>query len=102
MKTYDSNPNYVLVNSQELESWVAHPQSIPQPVPPKRVPRLNLDRLWNFLLDSFSKTPEPSIRRKCDRHGNLYFQVYDPDTHMTTTFASEQEVRIWIEQRYYR
>jgi hypothetical protein len=97
MKTYNSEPNYVLVNSQELETWVAKPESIPQ----QKTPRLNLERFWDFLFDTFGKAPEPKIRRKRDRNGNTYFWVYDPDTGRTTTFASEQEVRAWLDQRYY-
>lgn len=98
MKTYNSpKSNYVLVNSQELEALVAEPTSLQR----KRISRPRFDRLWDFLLDTLGRTSEPRIYRKHDRHGNQYFHVYDPSTGMSSTFASEQEVRIWLDRRYY-
>ena len=45
---------------------------------------------------------EPYIKRKSDRYGNLYWQIYDYQTNKSYTFGSELEVRAWLEQRYYR
>lgn len=42
---------------------------------------------------------EPQIKQKCDRHGNKYWQVYDLYSHQSYTFGSEQDVRVWIENR---
>jgi hypothetical protein len=98
MKTYDlPESKYVLVNSQELEAFVAEP-TLTQP---KVVNRSGFDRLLDFLLNTFGQTSEPKIRRKRDRDGNEYFRVYDPSTGMSSTFTSEQEVRIWLDRRYY-
>lgn len=58
------------------------------------------DRLWqtvqNLLIDSF----EPRVWQETDRRGQRFWRVYDPTTDRTGSFANENEVRIWIEQRY--
>ena len=53
--------------------------------------------LANFL----KKTNEPQIISRRNNHGDVYFKVYDPKTKWTGTFNSEQEVRIWLDERYY-
>lgn len=53
------------------------------------------------FLDSTSNYQEPKINQKCDRQGNIYWQIYDPVTRQYASFASEKEVRIWLEKRYY-
>ena len=47
-----------------------------------------------------SKT-EPRIIKKCDRHGNSYWQVYDHVSASHCSFGSEQEVKAWLDRRYY-
>ncbi len=37
----------------------------------------------------------PSVRK-----GNNYFKTYDPETRQSNTFSSEQEIRIWLDQRH--
>lgn len=54
------------------------------------------------FLDSTSNHQEPKIAQRCDRQGHTYWQIYDPVTRQYTSFASEKEVRIWLEKRYYR
>lgn len=44
---------------------------------------------------------EPKIQSKQDFRGNSYFEVYDPVSRKSFTCGSEQEVRIWLEKRYY-
>ena len=44
---------------------------------------------------------EPQIHQKCDRYGNLYWQVYDRTTYKSYTFGSDRDVRAWIEERHY-
>ena len=55
-----------------------------------------------FLWRYFSQRLEPKIWQKRDRYGNSYWVVYDPTTGHSSCFSSEQEVRVWLEQRYYR
>ncbi len=44
---------------------------------------------------------EPQIMQKCDRYGNLYWQVQDFATNKTYEFDSDRDVRVWIENRYH-
>ena len=57
-----------------------------------------LRKINRYLADS--KT-EPQIVKKCDRHGNSYWQVYDPVSASRCSFGSEQEVKAWLDRRYY-
>ncbi|MGP1384831.1 MAG: hypothetical protein ACTS2F_14795 [Thainema sp.] len=50
----------------------------------------------------FDQSQEPRITKRVDRWGNLYFSVYDPIDRSFRVFTSEQEIRIWLEQRYYQ
>lgn len=59
------------------------------------------NRLWNGLNRILVMNGEPKIEQKLDHQGNTYFRVYDPRTGMTFIFGSEQEVRFWLDQRYY-
>ncbi|PSN11656.1 hypothetical protein C7271_24360 [filamentous cyanobacterium CCP5] len=36
------------------------------------------------------------------RQGQLMFVVYDPVSQQRHTFSSEQELRVWADQRYYQ
>ncbi|MGF1480739.1 MAG: hypothetical protein ACFB4I_14845 [Cyanophyceae cyanobacterium] len=60
-----------------------------------------LNALWQALLYATVKSNEPRVWQKCDRQGNTRWFVYDPATSCTATFSSEQEVRIWFDERYY-
>lgn len=53
------------------------------------------------FFDSASHDREPKISQKRDRNGSTYWLLYDPVTRQYTSFASEEEVRIWLEKRYY-
>ena len=51
------------------------------------------------LMSYFSGSSEPQIRQRT--YGDqLVWHVYDPVTQQETQFSSEQEVRIWLDQRY--
>ena len=64
---------------------------------------INLIVVLNNFADSLiASKNEPQIEQKCDRYGNLYWQVYDFNTHKSYTFGSDREVRVWIEERYHR
>ncbi len=49
-----------------------------------------------------TQSSELKVSERCDRHGNLYYQVYDPHTQKSANFGSEAEIRYWLEQRYAR
>jgi hypothetical protein len=48
-----------------------------------------------------AKNNELKIKQKRDRFGNFYWQVYDYATNKIHEFGSEQDVKIWIENRHY-
>ena len=45
---------------------------------------------------------EPVIEERRDRTGALYWRVYDPITQDRKFFYSEDDVRVWLDQRYYQ
>lgn len=64
-------------------------------------------KIANFIAEIIEKieqslvrsSHEPQIKQKSDRHGHKYWQVYDLYTDKSYTFSSEQDVRVWIENR---
>ncbi|MBD2101416.1 hypothetical protein [Leptolyngbya sp. FACHB-261] len=54
-------------------------------------------RLLNSLVDQ----DELKVWEDSDRDGNACWYVYDRRSERHLSFASEAEVRTWIEQRYY-
>lgn len=58
--------------------------------------------LWHSLIELFAPSSELKIFTGRDRHGETYYKVYDVLSHEFHCFESENEVRIWLEQRYYR
>ena len=66
-------------------------------------------KIVNSIVDILKKVEqslvrvdrEPKIEQKCDRYGNQYWLAYDARTNRSYTFSSEQDVRVWIENRYH-
>ncbi|WAL61704.1 hypothetical protein [Thermocoleostomius sinensis] len=99
MKSYDySRSNYVLISSKELDTFIEDTQARQRQFSLRR----SFERIWNLLLSAFAESSEPKIYQKHDRDGNVYFKVYDPVTHQTEILTTEQEVRVWLDQRYYQ
>ncbi len=59
-------------------------------------------RLGQAVTNFLRCSTEPQVWQKRDRHGNLCWQLYDPSTNQSATFASADEVRMWLEERYSR
>jgi hypothetical protein len=59
------------------------------------------NRMVQMLIHQFVHSGEPKITLKGNL-GHQYWTVYDPGTQQSATLATEQEVRIWLEQRYSR
>ncbi len=53
------------------------------------------------LLESLIGSNDLQIWQSCDRSGTTWWHVYDPITGKHSSVASEEELRIWIEKRYY-
>ncbi|NJR38570.1 MAG: hypothetical protein HC781_06630 [Leptolyngbyaceae cyanobacterium CSU_1_4] len=61
-----------------------------------------VSRIFQTLVAKLSGNNDPQIKLKYSSSGQEYWHVYDPMTGKAETFATEAEVRIWVEQRYYR
>ncbi|BAU15407.1 hypothetical protein LEP3755_59650 [Leptolyngbya sp. NIES-3755] len=59
-----------------------------------------LSYAWKAISTPVSS--EPRVWQRRDRSGQTYWQVYDPETNRSARLSSEQEVRQWLEQRYYQ
>ena len=57
-----------------------------------------LKKIYHHLSKS---RVEPQIVQKHDCNGNIYWQVYDPISATHCSLSSEQEVRAWLDSRYY-
>ncbi|MBD3883749.1 hypothetical protein IFO70_18460 [Phormidium tenue FACHB-886] len=95
MKSSNFSPDFLLFKPENATSEIVSAKAL-RPAQPSR-----LRHFWERLLTLLSGRTEPQIWRKRDRAGNWYFQVFDPATGELSMLGSEQEVRIWIEQRYY-
>lgn len=60
------------------------------------------NRLKQWGISLLQKLSAPSDIRiqKINRNGSTYWSLYDPTTGRSAYLSSEQEVRIWLEQRY--
>jgi hypothetical protein len=54
-----------------------------------------------IVVESVTSRATLQIWKKTDGIGHTWWYVYDPATHRTHYFASEREVRVWLEARYY-
>jgi len=59
-----------------------------------------LKQLGDRAMRFFVGQTEPRIWQRT-RQGQLTWFAHDPVTNRTRQFSSEQEVRLWLEQRYY-
>lgn len=60
-----------------------------------------LHQVWGSFVTELMGREEPKIWRVYDRAGVATWRVYDPTTNQSAHFVSEQEVRVWLDQRYY-
>jgi hypothetical protein len=52
-----------------------------------------------WLIQRLQQRAEPRVSEQLDRAGNLYYQVYNPQTGKSAAFGSPAEIRWWIEQQ---
>ncbi|MDZ7967641.1 MAG: hypothetical protein RM368_22255 [Nostoc sp. DedSLP03] len=61
----------------------------------------SLYMIWeNFVKKLLTEPNELQVWQKVDRHGNIYWQAYDPVTGKSFSSGSETDVSMWIEQLY--
>lgn len=62
----------------------------------------SLQQLWHTLTTYLNST-EPRVWRTVDQDaGQLVWNAYDPTTNRRGKFSNEQDLRVWLEERYYR
>lgn len=61
-----------------------------------------LSLLGSALLIYLCGSTDLSVSVKRDLRGNTLFVAYDPVSQQRHTFSSEQELRVWVDQRYYQ
>ncbi|MGF1481334.1 MAG: hypothetical protein ACFB4I_17935 [Cyanophyceae cyanobacterium] len=62
--------------------------------------RLTLGTIWQGLIAALVKPPELQVWCTTDRHGRLWWNAYDPHTGRSLTRVSEEQMRVWLEQRH--
>lgn len=58
--------------------------------------------LWQALMSSLVIGSELQVRKATDSLGQTWWRVYDPITNASADLVSEDDVRVWIEESYYR
>jgi len=76
---------------QRLEALVQSQSSSMRPV---------LHRLGQGVQDWLVPGNGPRIRQHW-QHGTAHWTAYDPVTHQTQRFSCEDDLRHWLERRYY-
>lgn len=61
-----------------------------------------LKGIWQHLLTTLTNDNALQVWQTTDRFGNTWWNAYDPATGRSTSLASEAEMRVWIEERYYQ
>lgn len=59
-----------------------------------------LNQIWNYILNTIFAADRPKIYLFKDRSGSTYWKIDDPLLGHRI-FASETEVRVWLDRRYY-
>ncbi|MBW4455523.1 MAG: hypothetical protein KME55_23980 [Nostoc indistinguendum CM1-VF10] len=74
------------------------------PVPQSNLQKLTLQlrRFGQWIWNVLTTESELKIWQRKDHAGNVWYEVYNPKTGRTACLASEEEVRMWIEESFYR
>jgi hypothetical protein len=58
---------------------------------------------WQQFVTYLIRASELQVWQELDRKGRIFsWHAYDPMTGRSACFGSEEEMRVWIEQCYYR
>jgi hypothetical protein len=63
---------------------------------------VRIKSIWQRVINYLNAKNELQVWQSSDRHGQTWWNAYDPITGRTTKRDSEAEMRTWIEQRYYQ
>lgn len=61
-----------------------------------------LKNIWQQFLGAMARGNEPRVWQRRDRTGKTWWHGYDPVSGRSTCLASEAEMRMWLEERYYQ
>ncbi len=75
-------------------------EALVQPSQGGKTLALTLKQLGNRAMRFFTGQTEPRVWQRT-RQGQLTWFAHDPITNRTRQFSSEQDVRLWLEKRYY-
>ena len=100
MKIHPSWLNYLPPKSEPLPK---SEYSRPFEKPPVSIKPIHwLTKLGRWLVEWFTIDSGPRIWQTTDRHGQVCYRVYDPQTRRSLQFQSETEVLIWLDTRHYK
>jgi hypothetical protein len=100
MKSYSG---FLRENSESEDKSVLHLQLDKQGVTVQDAPQgFKFKQIWQWMIHLLLDNQEPKIYHRRDRQGHSYLEVHDPKTGQSATFNTAREVRIWLEERYYR
>lgn len=71
------------------------------PIRRTKKPENWLQKLFKVTLIFFNATNEPVIQEH-RTISKAFWTIYDPQTNQRHIFHSEQEIRVWLENRYYQ
>ena len=61
-----------------------------------------MNQIWQFFLSAATDENELKIWQTSDRDGNTWWHVCDRATGRSTCFATDDEMRAWIDRHYYQ
>lgn len=62
--------------------------------------RAAFSRLGEFILSLATSNQDPKITITRDRSGQAQWNIYDPTSGYSNSFLSEDDVRVWLDNRY--
>lgn len=60
-----------------------------------------LGQVWHAITNLVSHRPDVRVWQRTDRFGQVGWHGYDPISGDYVCYGTEDEIRSWIEQRYY-
>ncbi|MBD1852685.1 hypothetical protein [Leptolyngbya sp. FACHB-711] len=61
-----------------------------------------LRQIWRPISRMLESTTEPHIWKTYDQMGNPIWHAHDPITGQESEWISEDDLRVWLEERYYQ
>jgi hypothetical protein len=90
-----------LLQYERLELLSDAPKQAQRPFR-SRSPLPWLRKIGQWIAARLVSSDEPQVSKIKGSEGHEFWRIYDPVTRITTTLSSEAEVRMWLDQRYYR